>query len=331
MKKGLIIMTDRFVDSVYSEETREEISRHIELLAAPLTAEECVEYPDLLEQTEVIFSGWGAPVFDALFLEKAPNLEAIFYAGGTMKRLLTDDVWDRGIRVTTANVANAIPVAEYTLSQIVFSLKNGWQITRQVRKDRQYQFGQYHSLGTYKRTVGLISLSQVGRKTLELLGPYDLEVVCYDPFVSEAEAEKLGVEKVSLEELFAVSDVASLHSPLLPETTGMITGDLLRSMKPNTTFINTARGAIVKEEELTEVMQERPDLTAILDVTHPEPPAADSPLFDLDNVVVTPHIAGSAGSETERLGAFMLEEAKRYVNGEPLEYSITKESYARMA
>uniref|UniRef100_UPI0024090AAC NAD(P)-dependent oxidoreductase n=1 Tax=Atopococcus tabaci TaxID=269774 RepID=UPI0024090AAC len=106
---------------------------------------------------------------------------------------------------------------------------------------------------------------------------------------------------------------------------------LLHSMKTNAIFINTARGAIVREEELIEVMKKRSDLTAILDVTHPEPPAEDSPLFDLDNVVVTPHIAGSAGSETERLGAFMLEEAKRYVNGKPLEYRIAKESYARMA
>jgi len=331
MKKGLYIMMDRVFDSVYSKETREEIERYYDILSEPLTAENCMDHPELLEQVDVIFSGWGAPVFDEVFLDKAPNLEAIFYAAGTMKSLLTDKVWERGIKVTTANVANAIPVAEYALSQILFSLKNGWPITRQVRKDREYHSGEFQPLGAYKRTVGLISLSQVGRKTLELLRPFALDIVFYDPFVSEADAETLGAKKVSLKELFSDSDIVSLHSPLLPETTGMITEELLRTMKPRATFINTARGAIVKEDELIEVMKERTDLTAVLDVTHPEPPEEESPLFDLDNIVVTPHIAGSAGSETARLGAFMLEEAKRYANNEPLQYSITKESYARMA
>lgn len=248
-----------------------------------------------------------------------------------MKSLLSDNIWERGITITTANSVNAVPVAEFTLSQILFSLKNGWQITRGVRQNRTYHFNEYPVLGAYKRTVGLISLSQVGRKTLELLKPYDLDVIAYDPFVREEAAKNLGVKLVTLEELFVQADIVSLHSPLLPETKGIITGKLLQTMKHQATFINTARGAIVREEELIDVFKERQDLTAILDVTYPEPPATNSPLYNMSNIVITPHIAGSAGSEVARMGVTMANEALKYINGEKLDYQITEEKYRHMA
>ena len=331
MKKALFIMMNDMVCNVYDEETRTEISEHFDVLSEPLTKENISDYPDLLAEVEVIFSGWGSPVYDDAFLAAAPNLEAIFYAAGTMKSLLTEEVWERDLTITTANTANAIPVAEYTLSQILFSLKDGWHITRDVRKNRTYDFNQYPVPGAYKRTVGLISLSQIGRKVVELLQPFDLDIIAYDPFVSDGEAVTLGVKKVSLEGIFEEADIVSLHTPLLPETEGMITGDLLRKMKPDTTFINTARGAIVNEPELIEVFKERTDLTAILDVTYPEPPVSDSPLYDMENVVLTPHIAGSAGSEVARMGRMVTDEALRYIKGEELHYKITKEDYKTMA
>lgn len=331
MKKALFIMDDTIVNKFYDKETQEKIHEHFNVLGEPLTKENCLEKPDLLAETEVIFSGWGSVVYDEKFLKATPNLEAIFYGGGTMKSLLSDGVWDNNITVVTANKANAIPVAEYTLSQILFSLKNGWQVMRKTRQERDFYFNKYQIPGAYKRTVGLISLSQVGRKTLELLAPYDLKIIAYDPFVDDVEAERLGVQLVSLEELFKTSDVVSLHAPLLPETEGMISGELFTTMKTGATFINTARGAIVKEDDLIKVFKEREDLTAILDVTYPEPPVPDSPLYDMDNIVVTPHIAGSAGAEVARLGRMVTEEAICYIHNEPLKYQITEEDYQIMA
>jgi len=331
MKKALFIMLEDMVDQVYDRETQVNIREHFEIIGKPLTRENCLDYPELLADVEIIFSGWGGPIFDEDFLKAAPNVEAIFYAAGSMKKLITDGVWRRGITVTTANSVNAIPVAEYTISQILFSLKNGWQITRRVRQEREFYFNNEEIPGAYKQTIGLISLSQVGRHTLELLKPYDLDVVIYDPYVTEQEVKELGVEMVSLKELFEVSDVVSLHSPLLSETRGMITGELLSTMKPGATFINTARGAIVEEEELIDVLKEREDLTAILDVTYPEPPTSDSALYEFDNIVVTPHIAGSAGNEVARMGAAMFEEAMHYLNNEPLKYQISEEQFRHMA
>jgi phosphoglycerate dehydrogenase-like enzyme len=173
--------------------------------------------------------------------------------------------------------------------------------------------------------VGLASLGVIARTLLKLLKPFDLNVLVYDPFLSPAEALALGVEKVSLEDLFVRSDVVSIHTPSLPETFGMITGEHIASMKNGATFINTARGELVRENEMIDVLTHRQDLQAVLDVTLVEPPPADSPLFTLPNVVLTPHIAGSVGTECQRMGRYMVDELERYVAGVPLKWTVTPE------
>jgi len=148
----------------------------------------------------------------------------------------------------------------------------------------------------------------------------------FDPFVSEAQAAELGAEKVSLEELFQRSDVVSIHTPSLPETRGMVTGTHIASMKPGATFINTSRGEVVCEDEMIAVLQQRDDLQAVLDVTTVEPPEPDSLLYTLPNVVLTPHIAGSVGSECRRMAQYMVDELERFVAGQPLKWAVTPEA-----
>jgi len=171
----------------------------------------------------------------------------------------------------------------------------------------------------------------VGRRVCELLSAYDLKLLAYDPFVAPTEAAKLNVELCSLEEVFGRADVVSLHAPWLTETEGMITGAHFATMKPGASFINTSRGAIVREGEMIEVLRARPDLFAVLDVTYPEPPVPDSPLYTLPNVILTPHIAGSMDGECRRMGRYMVEELRRYVKGEPLRWSISRERAAVLA
>jgi phosphoglycerate dehydrogenase-like enzyme len=142
---------------------------------------------------------------------------------------------------------------------------------------------------------------------------------------------EMGARKVELSELFETSDVVTLHSPWLKETEGMITGELLSSLKPNATFINTSRGALVREKELINVLGKRPDIMAILDVTHPEPPVIGSPLYRLDNVVLTPHIAGAMGDEVLRLADLAIEEFACWIAGRPLRYAITREALDKIA
>ena len=136
---------------------------------------------------------------------------------------------------------------------------------------------------------------------------------------------------VSLEELFRECDVISVHAPWIPGTERMITGALIYSMKPGATLINTSRGAVIAEDEMIEALRRRPDLSAVLDVTFPEPPAEDSPLRSLPNVVLTPHIAGSMQGECARMGSWMADELRRFVDGVPLRYGITQAMLAKMA
>lgn len=309
---------------IYGPAQQAALENLVDFVAPPQNIQSIQEDPSVLAHVELIFSGWGMPEMNAEFLAAAPKLQALFYGAGSVKKIVTDASWGRGVRVTSAYGANAVTVSHYTLAQVIFSLKRGWEFSRAIRESGGWM-QRTPVPGTYGSTVGLVSLGQVGRRVAELLKILDVGVIAYDPFSSPADAAALGVELVSLDEVFRRSDVVSLHTPWLPETVGMLTGAHFASMKENATFINTARGAIVREAEMIAVLQERPDLWAILDVTYPEPPAPDSPLYTLPNVVLTPHIAGALDTECQRMGQTMVEELRRFLAGEVMEYEITQE------
>jgi phosphoglycerate dehydrogenase-like enzyme len=330
MPKALFLLDPEPYDLIYSPTERERLSQLAEFYAPAQTRRSVQEHPEVLSDVEVIFSGWGMAVLDEAFLQAAPNLKAVFYGAGSIRYFMTEAAWERGITVVTAYAANNVPVVEYTLSQILFSLKLGWRFVFDVKRLRAYP-PRLPGPGGFGSTVGLVSLGMIGRLVAERLKAFDLKVIAYDPFVSQAQADGLGVDMCSLEEVFKRADVVSLHTPWLPETVGLITAEHLRSMKQDATFINTARGAVVRENEMLAVLQERLDLTAVLDVTYPEPPEPGSLLYVLPNVVLTPHIAGAMGRECQRMGNLMVEEFERYLAGKSPIWAISKEQAARMA
>lgn len=290
------------------------------------------EAPELLADTEILFSGWGAPKMDAGFLLKAPRLKIVFYGAGSIRPMVTDEFWKRGIRVCSAWAANAVPVSEYCLGQILFALKCGHRLAMNYKSSRGEQKRlPYPVPGAFESTVGIVSAGMIGRRVMSLLRPFSVHVLVYDPWLSEEDAAALGAQKVSLEALFSQSDVVSLHTPWLPETEGLITGAHIGSMKQGATLINSSRGAVIRENEMTDILKERQDLFAVLDVTCPEPPEKESPLYTLDNVMLTPHIAGSMDHECYRHGEYMYEELCRYLNGEPLKWEISEQKFRTMA
>jgi phosphoglycerate dehydrogenase-like enzyme len=318
MLRAVYIMNPAEWGRIYPSAIQADVARMVHVLAPVLTPEEALSRPDLLGQTDILLSGWGGPTLSQEFLELAPNLKAVFYGAGAVRHMLTDAFSERQIVVTTANAMNAIPVAEFSLAHILLGLKRAWQQALVTKRHRAFVLPQLPVAGAYKSTVGLISLSTIGRLVRQRLEPFDVHVIAYDPTIDEKEAQTLDVELASLEVVFACSDVVSLHAPRIPETIGMITGSLLASMKGGATFINTSRGSIVRESEMVEVLQARLDLTAVLDVTDPEPPLPNCPLFDLPNAIVTPHIAGSLDGECARMGRWMADELQRYLAGKPL-------------
>ena len=327
--KGLFVLPEDNLSKLFGQGAAEAIEELVELVAPRQDRESVVASCPRLADIDVLFTGWGAPTLDEAFLTAAPNLKAVFYGAGSIRGIVTDAMWDRGVRICSAWRGNAVPVAEFTVSQIQLALKQVWHFARGIRGNKSWN----HWLpitGAFGSTVGLISLGEIGRRVAEMLKAYDVKVIAYDPFVSAEDAAELGVTLVSLEEAFT-ADVVSLHAPNLPETKGLIRGEHLAAMREYGTFINTARGAIVCEDEMIAVLQKRPDLMAVLDVTFPEPPVDDSPLFELENVVLTPHIAGSMGPECARMGWMMVDELKRYLSDEPLQHEVTRQRFQTMA
>lgn len=330
MKKTLYILAERSFDLIYGPEEQADVARLVDVYAPPQTPQSALAQPALLREVQLILSGWGAPTFDTAFLDAAPELEAVFYGAGSIRGFTPPEFWARGITICSAWAMNAVPVSEYTLSQILFGLKHGWRYALTIKREEQYPH-KWTTPGAYGSTVALISLGMIGRRVAQLLKAFDLRVIAYDPFVEPQDAAALGVSLCSLEDAFRQGDVVSLHTPWLKETEGMITGKHFQMMKEGATFINTARGAVVNEPEMIEALQARPDLFAVLDVTYPEPPLPGSPLYTLPNVILTPHIAGAMDHECRRMGREMVNELRRYLNGEPLHWSINQEQAARLA
>ena len=329
--KAMFILNAGSYSQIYGPEEVADIEKMCDVFCEPQTKESVAAHPELLAETEIIFSGWGAPKLDAAFLEKAPKLKAVFYGAGSVRGMVTDEMWERGIIVTSSWAANAIPVSEYTLAEILFSLKLGWRWAYRAKAEKAYPKKDQTVPGCYGSTIGLISLGMIGKLVANLLKQFNLKVIAYDPFTKPETAAELGVTMKSLNDVFAEADVVSCHTPWLKETENMIRGEHFKLMKPNATFINTARGAVIAEEEMLDVMEARPDLTAVLDVTYPEPPKPGSRIYTLPNVILTPHVAGSMAAECRRMGRYAVEMCQCYLAGKPMKWQLNKKMAETMA
>jgi phosphoglycerate dehydrogenase-like enzyme len=330
MLKGLILLSRDYLDLIYGPDERAAIAQRVELVGPAMDADEVVNDPTILRDVDVIFSGWGAPPISPVLLENAPRLRAIFYAGGSIRFLVNDTFWARGLRITSSYAMNGLAVADYAVGAILFGLKHGFTYALGARQNGSH-LEERSAPGVYGSTLGIISMGAAGRALRERVRGFDLNIIAHDPFLSDADAAALEIKMVGLDELFQQSDVVSLHTPELPETLGLIQGSHFSQMKKGSLFINTARGAIVDEPAMIRVLQTRPDITAILDVTEPEPPMPGSPLYSMPNVVLTPHIAGAMGRECRRMGRCMIEEFDRWQRGDAMLWEITQEKLVHMA
>jgi phosphoglycerate dehydrogenase-like enzyme len=286
-----------------------------------------------LHQIEVLVTSWGCPPIDEAFIEQAPRLKLIAHLAGSVKGFIDDAVWRRGIRVVNAVAANAVPVAEYTVAAILFANKQVFQLNHfylKYQENRAPWSKEAPDVGNYNKTVGIIGASHVGQLVIEHLQRFDVRVLLYDPYTTPLEARHAGAHKVGLTELLSQSDVVSVHAPLLQDTRGMLGQRELALMSDGATVINTARGAIIDQSALeAELVNGR--LFAILDTTDPEVLPPNNPLYQLPNVFLTPHIAGSLGDETQRLTDFIVAELERYSRGIALRYQVKREHLARLA
>ena len=295
----------------------------------PTTKEELIA---LLPDADAVITSWGVATLDADVMNAAPNLKAMAHMGSSVKRFVSDAFWERGMHLTSAGITLARDVAETTLGLMIVGQKRIWPLGQHVREGGWRDspaWDKWFSRELFRKEVGIIGASNVGRYVIELLKPFDAKVLLYDPFVSEEEAAKLGVEKLELDELLRRSDVVSLHAPANEHTYQMLNAEGLVSMKDEALIVNTGRGTLIDEPALIKELQ-KGRFFAFLDVTDPEPPAADSPLRTLDNVVVTPHIAGCI-ENCNRMGELAVEELRRFFAKEEAVYKITPELFERIS
>ena len=322
------------VNYVYSEKTKKELSEIAELEPEFLfKKDDVLAAPEKFAAVEYIFSTWSMPAFSEDEIAKCfPALKAIFYSAGTVQAFARPFM-AHGIKIFSAWAANAVPVAEYTVAQIILACKGFFRACSLASANRRKEA---HDVslscpGNYGCKIGLIGVGMIGSLVAEMLKSYNHKVLVFDPFCSQEKADSLGIELCSLERIFAECQVISNHLANNPQTVGMLNYELFKLMKPNATFLNTGRGAQVVEADLARAMSEKPNAAAVLDVTFPEPIQDGNPLLALDNVYLTPHIAGSQADEVHRMAEYMVEEFKAFTSGAPTKYNVTEKMLETMA
>jgi len=285
------------------------------------------------KDVEFIFSTWGMSVLTEEEIKTIfPSLKCVFYAAGTVQYFARPFL-NLGIRVFSAWQANAVPVIEYAVSQILLATKGYFQLSAMAKLDYIHAHDVMNEYpGNYHTKIGILGYGAIAKGVVKELINHNEDIYVYAPNISVEEANKLGIHKAnSLEEIFDNCSVISNHIANLPQTFGMINKDIINRLKDRQTFINTGRGQQVDEIALLNKCKDNPLICAVMDVTYPEPPKQDSLYFKLPNVTVTPHIAGSSGNEVVRMAEYMYQEANRYLNNEKCIYEVTMKMLETMA
>jgi len=318
------------LNRVYGAKQRARLKSLVSLLPACHGTAELAAPRSALAGVEVVFSTWGMPALGPKDLKSFPALMAVFYAAGSVRGFAAP-LLDRGIAVFSAWAANAEPVAEFTLAQILLAGKRFLPGQAALRRGGADAWSSLGVPGNAGAQVALLGAGMVGRRVIELLKPFHFKVLVFDPFLKAQTAKALGVKKVGLAQAFARSQVVSNHLSDVPETRGLITQALILSLPGQATFINTGRGATVDEAGLWRALTLRPDLCAILDVTNPEPPAPGSPAYSLENVFLSPHVSGSLGKEQERMADLIIDEFEAWRSGRSTRFRVSAKMLKTMA
>lgn len=279
---------------------------------------------------DAVITGWGTPTFTERVLAGANQLRLIAHSAGSIKKLLPPPVFARGIQVTHAAVAIAPAVAEMTVLLILLGLRQVHVQDRKLKAGVPWREAQFMGQELAGQRVGVVGAGYTGRCVIRLLRAWDAEVWVADPYLDAASAAQLGVTSVSLDELFANCAIVTMQAPPTAETYRMVGASHLAALPDGALFVNTARSHTVEPDALLAELQSG-RIQAALDVFDEEPLPADSPFLQLENVILTPHVAGASQQARLRQGTVIVEEIARFFRGEPLRYAVTREMLATMA
>ena len=312
------------LEYVYGSERLQEIRVVADLFPERITSLNIDKLLSELKDVEAIFSCWGMLSLTEEQLDKMPNLKIVFYASGSVVGF-SQLLMKRGIAICSAVDANAIPVAEFCLAQIILACKRAHTNSQLCNSGPWKQQDMPVGKGVYGETVALLGIGAISRHLIKLLKSLNLRIIAVSGYLAKdpAKAKEMGIDKlVTTEEAFSTAYVVSNHLPDKSTNKGVLQERHFSSMREGATFINTGRGAQVDELGLIKVLKSRFDLTALLDVQFPEPPIEGSELYTLKNVHMTSHIAGSINDEVRRMADFMISDFKRWAAVEQLLYAV---------
>ena len=290
------------------------------------------ELAERLRGCTAVLTSWGPPVFDEELMDAAKDLRIIGHAAGSIKRFIPPSFFERGVLVTHAANTMADAVAEWTLTVMLMGLRRAHKVDRAMHAGEKWpDYWVHEPTGLYRKTVGVIGASHVGRALIRLLRPFEVDILVYDPYLKDEDAAELGVRRVdTLDELMAGADVITNHAPTTEATNGMLDARLWGLVKDGALFVNTARAAAVDYDALLNELQAG-RITAALDVFTAEPLEDDSPFRELPNVILSPHVAGKTVEGRLRLGETVADEFARFFAGEPLRHEVTADMLTTMA
>jgi phosphoglycerate dehydrogenase-like enzyme len=322
--KTYILPSGAALDKVCSDQCHRFIDEHFDAVwnpsEQPYTQEQLSE---LIGDAEIILSSWGSPSISEEMLKKAPKLRYYGHAAGSTKGFIPREIFSHGVQVFSGAPRLAQSVGEYCLTVLMSLLRRLPQCTKAVHRGEWWGVGK-HYLGheLTGNTIGIVSASSTARAFLKLLTPFGMNILVYDPFLSEERALQLGVQRASLEDVMGCP-IISIHAPSLPSTVNLIHSELIRSIPDGAILINSSRGAVLDEQALLEELQTG-RFYAALDVFQQEPPLPDSPFLKLDNILITPHIAGSTDECFKALMPEIVDDILRSIRGEQTRYEINE-------
>lgn len=302
---------------------------------SPLLSEEDFRKNPLnFQNVNYIFSTWDMIPFSEEELERyLPNLIAVFYAAGSVKKFARPFL-KKGIRIFSAWKANAVPVSEFLLGQILLANK-GYFLMPQRYQQEGYQASRDYCrsfTGNYNAKIGFIGYGSITEYTISLLKPFSVEIYVASQHLTDEDYEKMSIQKASIEEVFSQCQTISNNMSNLPHTEKILTEHHFRSMQNYSTFINTGRGAQVDLEGLKRAFQDKPNCVALLDVTDPaEPLPPDDNIWNIPNIFITPHSAGSTAQEIFRMGDMMIDTHKTLEEGNTPHHEVHESMLDSMA
>lgn len=244
----------------------------------------------------------------------APELKVVARAGVGLDNVDVKAATQAGVMVVNAPTSNIVSAAEHAIGLLLATARQLPAADTSLKRG-EWKRSSFSGVELYEKTLGVVGLGRIGVLVAQRLAAFGMRVIAYDPFVAAARAAQMGVRLVSLEELLAESDVITVHLPKTPETVGLIGADALAAMKPTAILVNAARGGIVDEQALYQALTSQQIAAAGLDVFSTEP-CTDSPLFGLDNVVVTPHLGASTEEAQEKAGVAVARSVRLALAGE---------------